>query len=146
MKTDKQKQGKRNIGIGRRFEVKVYKDLEAKGWICARWTKNVEILKHDPFPKTIGKLIPSRQGKFRKVSTGLPDFIAFKFDSYDNLNLEHNLYHIIGVECKSNGYLTKEEKVKCKWLLDNNVFSKILIAKKGKKRGEIEYKKFGNGN
>jgi len=147
MKTDKQKQGKRNLERGRRFEVKVYKDLEAKGWICARWTKNVEA-EFNVKIKGMGKvryrkkLIPARQGKFRKTSTGFPDFIAFKFDSYDNLNLEHNLYHIIGIEVRSKGYLTKEEKEKCKWLLDNNIFSKILIAKKGKKRGEIEYTEF----
>ena len=46
---------------------------------------------------------------------------------------------IIGVECKSNGYLEPEEKEKIKWLMDNNVFSKVLVAKKGKKRGEIIY-------
>ncbi len=46
---------------------------------------------------------------------------------------------IYGVECKSNGYLDKEEKEKVKWLLEHNIFSKILIASKGKKRGEIIY-------
>ena len=25
------------------------------------------------------------------------------------------------------------------WLIDHNIFSKIIIAKKGKKRGEVEY-------
>jgi len=155
-KIDKQKQGKRNIGIGRRFEAKVYKDLEAKGWICARWTKNVEA-EFKVKIKGMGKvqyrkrLIPARQGKFRKVSTGFPDFIAFKRDFglivekngkeiiLDISSFKPNIYTIEGIECKSNGYLTKEEKEKCDWLLDNNVFSKILIAKKGKKRGEIEY-------
>jgi len=53
-------------------------------------------------------------------------------------------YEIIGVEVKSNGYLDKEEKEKCRWLLENNVFSKILIASKGNKRGEIIYKEFEN--
>ena len=48
-------------------------------------------------------------------------------------------YVILGVEAKSNGFLTKEEKEKMNWLLENNIFSKILIAKKGKKRGEIVY-------
>ena len=33
----------------------------------------------------------------------------------------------------------KEEKEKCKWYLENNIFSKILVAKKGEKRGEIEH-------
>ena len=52
------------------------------------------------------------------------------------------LYDSIGVECKINGKLDKEEKEKCKWLLKNNIFSKILIASKGEKRGSIEYKEF----
>ncbi len=34
------------------------------------------------------------------------------------------------------------EKEKCAWYLKNKIFSKILIAKKGKKRGEIEYMDF----
>ncbi|MCK5625044.1 hypothetical protein KAI04_04330 [Candidatus Pacearchaeota archaeon] len=51
-------------------------------------------------------------------------------------------YEVIGVEVKSNGYLDKTERAKCKWLLANNIFSKILIAKKGKKRGEIIYDEF----
>ena len=44
---------------------------------------------------------------------------------------------IIGVEAKSNGYLDKEEKAKCKWLLENKVFSKILIAKKKKEGRKV---------
>ena len=56
----------------------------------------------------------------------------------------NNMYIIYGVECKSNGKLDKEEKEKCKWLLSNNIFSKILIASKGKKRGSIDYKQFEN--
>ena len=55
-----------------------------------------------------------------------------------------NTYEVIGVECKINGYLKPEEKEKCKWLIDNNKFSKILIAKKGTKRGEIIYDEFEN--
>ena len=111
----------------------------------------------------IGKLIAAKH-KFRGVGipmvmgTGFPDFIAYKFIQgfpkkedevllcSDGLNISmYDGWEIIGVESKSNGYLSKEEKEKCKWLLDNNKFSKILIASKGKKRGEIEYKEFENG-
>jgi len=93
--------------------------------------------------------------------TGFPDFIAFTKEKewkcyvdefgeewkveYTNKKLKENqmaFQCVIGIECKSNGYLTKEEKEKCRWLLDNKVFLKILIAKKGKKRGEIEYNEF----
>jgi len=51
-------------------------------------------------------------------------------------------YEVIGVEVKSNGYLDKEEKAKCKWLLEKKIFTKILIAKKSKVRGKIDYKEF----
>jgi len=60
---------------------------------------------------------------------------------FDNLKRKKP-YEVIGVECKTNGYLTKEEKEKCRWLLENNVFSKILISSKGNKRGEIKYVEF----
>ena len=55
--------------------------------------------------------------------------------------LRKSSYEVIGVECKSNGYLTPEEREKCKWLLENKIFSKILIAKKKKvgKKVEVEY-------
>ena len=91
-----------------------------------------------------GKLIPAKRkyNPYRKVlgiGTGFPDFIAFK--------QKGKSYEVIGVEVKRNGWLDKSEKEKCKWYLKNKIFSKILIAKKGKKRGEIEYidfkKKFG---
>ena len=86
-----------------------------------------------------GKLIPAKRKynpffKVLGIGTGFPDFICFK--------KEGKLYEVIGVEVKANGWLDKKEKEKCKWLLENKVFSKILIAKKGKKRGEIEYVDF----
>ena len=57
----------------------------------------------------------------------------------ESVSRTKRLYEVIGVESKSNGYLTKEEKEKVKWLLKNKIFSKILIAKKSKVRGEIIY-------
>lgn len=85
------------------------------------------------------------------IGSGFPDFIAFRWMYKDipkvvssNTTIEketYGMYRIIGVEVKSNGYLTKEEKEKCSWLIDNNIFSKILIAMKDKnKRGGIIYK------
>jgi len=32
-----------------------------------------------------------------------------------------------------------------KWLIDNQIFSRIFIASKGEKRGTIKYKEFNNG-
>ena len=42
MKIDKRKQGKKNKASGSRFELKVRKDLESKGWIVAKWMNNVD--------------------------------------------------------------------------------------------------------
>ena len=165
---NKQTQGKKNRAAGTRFELKVRKDLESKGWTVSKWMNNVEF----PKLKCLGcksencscgceeytelediKMIPAKH-KFRgpgipmAIGTGFPDFIAFKSDGYitEGEELEvmgtKDTYEIIGVEVKSNGYLTKEEKEKCKWLLDNHIFATILIASKGKKRGEIVYKEF----
>ena len=155
---NKVKQGKLNKAKGKVFEDKVYADLEEKGWIVSRWMKNVELDKNEGVPDFIGddkiatfsmpihKLVPAKpsirmipgKGPILVNSwTGFPDFVVIRHAS-------GNLYYVEGVECKTNGYLSKEEKEKCKWLLNNNVFSKILIAKK-KKNGRkiaIEYVEF----
>ncbi len=127
----KKRQGKRNRAAGARFELKVRNKLEEDGWIVDKWTNNVDLeegrlvkakRKFNPFLKILG------------IGTGFPDFIAFKRKGKN--------YEVIGIEVKGGGWLDKSEKEKCKWLLDNKIFSKILIATKGKKRGEIEYINF----
>ena len=50
---------------------------------------------------------------------GFPDFITFR--------KQDNGYEVIGVEVKANGWLDREEKEKCIWLLENKIFSRILI-------------------
>jgi len=151
--TDYKKQGKKNRAAGVRFEAKVREDLKNSGWFVAKWTNNVEWLEENinkPSDKREGKLIPAKH-KFRgpgipmAIGTGFPDFIAFKNDT--------KVYNIIGekpiikttmmgVEVKTNGYLTPDERDKLDWLLENKVFSTILIASKGTKRGEIIYNEF----
>ncbi len=151
IKKEKQKQGKKNKAAGARFELKVRKDLEDKGRIVSKWMNNVvlplgNIVKPGSgMPAIIvrGYLTPAKH-KFRglgrpmAIGTGFPDFIAFRYG--DSCDCGHECGHIEGIEVKSNGYLDKIEKEKCKWLLDNNIFSKILIASKGEKRGTIKYK------
>jgi len=105
-----------------------------------------------------GKLVPAKH-KFRgigiplAIGTGMPDFIAFtnKVFVFEGVNMLKTInltgrerYNIFGVEVKSNGYLDKLEKEKCKWLLENKIFSKILIASKIKEKNriKIEYKEF----
>src|SRR3989344_5733583 len=129
MKTSsKSKRGKLARAAGARFELKVRADLEKGGWILDKWTNNVD-LKTKKLVKAKRKFNPFI--KILSIGTGFPDFIAFK--------RKGKLYDIIGVEVKGNGWLDKTEKGKCKFLLDKKIFSRILIAKKAKERGKIEY-------
>jgi len=160
MVTDYKKQGKQNTAKGKYFEDRVYADLEKKGWVCCRWMKNVELQKENskevagiPYKNGFiyGKLIPAKP-KIRMMNTnfgfkaimlnawtGFPDFIAYKECFLDG---QGSHYEIVGVECKTNGKLTREEKEKCQWLLETKVFPKILIASKGTKQGKIIYNEF----
>lgn len=127
---NKPKQGKKNRASGARFELKVREDLEKQNWILDKWTNNVDLKE--------GKLVKSKRKynpflKILSIGTGFPDFVCFKLCK-DGKN-----YEVIGIEVKANGWLDKSEKKKCKWYLDKKIFSKILIAKRGEKRGEIEY-------
>lgn len=65
-------------------------------------------------------------------TAGFPDFISIK-------QIHEGAYSVIGVEVKMNGILSKEEKEKCIWYLQKGIFSQILIAKKSKEKGKIEY-------
>ncbi|MEK6895632.1 MAG: hypothetical protein AABX48_03860 [Nanoarchaeota archaeon] len=69
-------------------------------------------------------------------SAGFPDFIVYRKNEAN--------YEVIGVEVKLKGILSKEEKEKCLWLLENKIFSRILIAKRAKERGKIDYIDFKN--
>jgi len=121
--------GKKSRASGARFELKVREDLEKSGWIIARWTNNVDF-EEKKLVKCKPKFNPFTKSLMMNTA-GFPDFIAFRRKGSD--------YEVIGIEVKVNKWLDKEEKEKCRWLLDNNIFSKILIASRGKKRGEIDY-------
>jgi len=121
--------GKKSKKSGGDFERRVRKDLESKGWIVDKWSNNIKD----------GKLVPAKQ-KFRGpglpfvIGTGFPDFLCFKFyKGYNGIKT----WEMMGVESKTNGILDKEEKEKCKWLLKNNIFSKILIASKTKVKNRV---------
>ncbi len=200
-KINKKIQGKKNKAAGQRFEVKVRKDLESKGWFVFKNTNNVEFeiytkegkmdkRKKVPLIEMIPKVssygvlgetfqekkstdkeylfsvgrkgkIVSAKYKFRgkgipmMLGAGFPDFACSKYKK--SISAAFSLtaplceiypreacHEFIGVEVKSNGYLDPKEREKCKWLLDNNIFSKILIASKGTKRGQIVYKEFAS--
>jgi len=130
------KRGKKNKAQGGVFELRVRKDLEEKGWIVSKWANNVED----------GKMIPAKTAfgfnprlKMRiplTRSTGFPDFIVFRLKE-NVLFPELKDYEVIGVESKMTGELDRAEKEKCAWLLENNIFSKILIAKKTKVKNRV---------
>ncbi len=121
-KVDFKKQGARNRAKGARFERKVREVLENQRWVVAKWQNNIDLVED--------KMIAAKMGRFGTNQSGFPDFIAMR-------DMGPGLHHVIGVESKTNGYLDKDEKLKCRWLLNRNVFSKILIVSKGDKRGEM---------
>ena len=160
---DYKKQGKKNRASGKAFELKVRKDLESKGWIVSKWANNIEFTNEGDCVKEGGKvvheywngrMIPAKgqyNPFFKRIvgeGSGFPDFIAFYQPGQHPIVVKGQgdvyLYDIVGYECKINGYLDKIEKEKCKWLIENKVFNRILIASKGKKRGEIIYSDFKN--
>ena len=118
------KRGKASKAQGAAFELKVRADLENKGFICDKWSNNVEFL-------------------LKEIK--VEDFIAFTHKQINvdvSKPLEEEIVDgdiptIIGVESKMTGELTKEEKEKCVWLLQNKIFSKILIASKTKVKNKI---------
>lgn len=118
--------GKKSRAAGARFELKVRKMMEKDGWVIDKWTNNVDLEKNEI---VAAKRKFNPYTKILSIGTGFPDFMGFK----------PSKFNIIGIEVKSRGYLDKKEREKCKFLLEKNIFSKILIAKRGEKRGEIEY-------
>ena len=133
------KKGRISRAAGSRFELKVRNDLESKGRIVDKWTNNFDLEKK--------KVTPAKRkyNPFKKVlviGTGFPDFISIK-------QIDNGIHNIIGVEVKMNGTLSKIEKEKCAWYLKEGIFSNIWIAKKGEKKGTIDYidfkEKFGKG-
>lgn len=121
---DKKQIGRKARRSGSAFERKVRSKLESDGWIVSRWQNDVDFEKN--------KLIPAKS-RFGLRTCGFPDFIVYR------VILPTEKYEIKGVECKSRKYLDKIEKKKVMWLLKNNIFSKIEVFYKGKKRGEIVY-------
>ena len=143
---DKKTQGKKNRASGADFERRVRADLEDKGWICAKWSNNVEFYKLEDGLKYCfekAKLSPAKH-KFRgpgipmAMGTGFPDFICIKVHDLSS----PQTYLIKFVECKTNGYLDKIEKEKLKWLQNQGFNIEIASKHKVKNKVVIEYKEF----
>ena len=147
---------------GAAFELRVRKDMTEKGWVVDKFGLNVEFIDaNEGAPTRKAHLIVAKNkwagiGRPMMMGAGFPDFVCFKYcpdaetgynykqdfpfikdedgDRFDELYARHLL---IGVECKCDGYLSQLERQKCRWLLDNNIFSKILIAEKTKPKNRI---------
>lgn len=127
-------------------------DENSENWQCGQY---YDALKKKMYcGKCKGKLIPAKvtwrrtpHGMFPMgLNSGFPDFIAFKKiehiqihdgDSTQISIKHHNLYEVIGVESKLTGTLDKLEKQKCRWLIDKDIFSRILVSKKLKIKNKI---------
>ena len=128
-------QGKKNRAAGARFEAKVRVHLEKLGWVVSKWMNTVDFEKEGG----TGKLSPAKRkyNPYKRalgIGNGFPDFVCIK--------KRGEKYDVIGVEVKRNGYLDKTERAICHWIIQNKIFRRILIAKSGEKRGEIEYVDF----
>lgn len=135
MTSEKSALGKKSRLKGQKFEAKVRQNLEEMGWIVSKWMNTVDLEKSSK----IGKLaLVSARRKYNpffralSIGNGFPDFVCFR-------RKETGDCEVIGLEVKANGYLDKTEKGICMLLLENKIFSRILIAKNSKERGKIEY-------
>lgn len=125
-KEEMKKRGKLSRQRGGIFETKVREDLKKMGWIIDKWMNTVDFEKNELAPAK-RKYNPFR--KVLSIGTGFPDFICFK--------REGELFDVIAVEVKMNGLLDKKEIGMCLWLIENKIFSRILIAKKTKVKNKI---------
>ena len=132
LKSKKSEQGKKNRAAGARFEAKVRTEMENLGWIVSKWMNTID---YDKEGKT-GKLVPAKRKynpflKALSVGTGFPDFVCFR-------RTEDEKHEVLALEVKKNGYLDSTERGMCHWLIDNKIFTRILVAKLGKD-GKVEY-------
>jgi len=132
----KRTQGKKSRAAGTRFEAKVRNEMQHMGWTVSKWMNTVDFDKEGK----MGKLVPAKRKynpflRALSIGTGFPDFICLKRDKKGH-------YEVIGLEVKRNGYLDPKERGMCYWLIENRIFGRVLIAKIGEKRGEVEYINF----
>lgn len=134
--TTKSEIGKKNRKKGTAFELLVRKDLEKKGWIVIKNPNNVI---EGQFKQGKSKFNPFTK-RLMMNSGGFPDFIAYRTMGLTPIDEHH--YEIIGVESKTNGRLDREERDKAKWLIENNILSRILIASKSDSINKIKFEEF----
>lgn len=119
MTYENEQKGRKNRKEGAEHELECRDYLINEGYTVSKWKNDVKE----------GELVPAKNlfwGKGRAVSlnSGFPDFVAFKL-------LDNGHYEVLGVEAKSNGYLTPEERIKMQYYLDNHIFSKLYVYSQG---------------
>ncbi|MCK9369977.1 hypothetical protein M0R04_08745 [Candidatus Dojkabacteria bacterium] len=112
---DKKTMGKKSRQSGKRFELEVRKDLEAKGFIVCKWTNTVD-LENNKLVQAKSKYNPFLK-RVMSEGSGWPDFLIYNCNSC-----------IIGVEAKKAKYLDAKEKQMAQWLLQHRIFNEIQVA------------------
>lgn len=125
--------GKKSREAGARFERKVRKELEEKGFIVDKWSNNID-LDSDIMIKAKVRFL---NGRPFGIGVGFPDFVAFMPCNYSKRLMVQN-YKVKWVECKTNNILSKTEKLKMNWMLKNHF--EVWVAYNENK--EIKYRKF----
>ena len=123
---DKVKQGKKNRQTGQAFE------LATRKYVEENWNgiilKNPNNVIDNKFTQARSKFNPYTKRPMM-ISAGFPDFIFIS-----------EFKDIIGVEAKSNGYLTPEEREKASWLIKNKILDKFIVSYKNKNTKRVEFK------
>jgi len=125
MVVNKKAQGKKNRAAGARFEKKIRAHFESEDWIIDKWSNNVDL--------DSGSIIPAKNfympGRGFTLGAGFPDFVMLR------INHSTGLFRMQLVECKINGKLDKEEKLKCKVLVDMGIDVQIAYEDKSQEFG-----------
>ena len=99
---DKVSQGKRNRRKGLEFERMVRKYIIGLGWVVDNWTNNIDL--------ETGEIVQAKTNRFMARSCGFPDFMTFK--KAGDGEKGRDVCYLQFVECKTNGKLSKIEKMK----------------------------------
>ncbi len=132
---DYKKQGKQNRAKGLAFELKTRKELEKMGFIVNKWSQNVDLKKGIMHPAR-NKYIP-RKGLMPGL--GFPDFVTLMKTGSTRRNLKYR-HNVRWVECKTNNTLSKEEKLKLNWMLEQGY--DCWIAYQDEETKEVKFRKF----
>jgi hypothetical protein len=119
----KSEQGKINRRKGANFEREIRKKLEFEQFIVF---KNPNNLIDGKYTQAKQKFNPFTKRPLM-IGAGFPDFLVY--------NVTTNLWFF--VECKTNGYLTKEEREKVDWI-HTELGIRVFVARKKDK--EILFK------